>query len=327
MSQERILRVVKILCECTDKEQGITLHEIKGKLGRDYVDDPPDEQRIRADLGVIRHMCDVIPTPFHLEVKAGVRNEYRYHLYRPQFGLDEARLVFDSVSTSKFLSDTQKRGLLSQMEGFLSKREVQRLRERVCSRPSLVENEALVRHLHLLYSAIQNKSCVRYDYYRYDVCGKKKLDKRYRKISPVRIIWSGEHYYLSAVNPEHGKQHTYRIDRMQNLATDEGMWLSTGESEPEYRQFEMFEPKARKIVTFRIHRDLIDMAVEVLGPTAIFRKDKASDWSVVSAEVEISEGFYRWVLQQGGKLEILQPKVEREEIKERLTDMLGRYSE
>ena len=154
MSRERILRIVKILCEYTDREQGLTLHEIREKLNKDLGDGSLEKHRIRSDLELIQYMCDTLLTPYQLEVTAGRRNEYSYRLYRPKFGLDEARLVFDSVSTSKFLSDTQKRELLSQMEGFLSKREVQRLKERVYSRPSSLADSGLPRRLHFLYSTI-----------------------------------------------------------------------------------------------------------------------------------------------------------------------------
>ena len=146
-------------------------------------------------------------------------------------------------------------------------------------------------------------------------------------MSPVRIKWSGEHYYLSAVNPEHGELHSYRIDRIRALAVDRGTWIFAEERDSGFRQFEMFEPQAQKTVIFRIHRKLIDMAVEVLGPGAVFQADKDPDWSRVSADVEISEGFYRWVLQQSGKLEVLAPESVRAEIKKRLKEMLARYSE
>ena len=68
---------------------------------------------------------------FELKHETGPHNQRRYKLYHPTFGLNEARMVFDSISISQFLSQSQKNSLISQLEGFLSHSEVQQLKQRV----------------------------------------------------------------------------------------------------------------------------------------------------------------------------------------------------
>lgn len=325
MSRIRLIYILKILSEETDEETGITLHQIKNRLCQQNIDRVWDDQRIRDDLSLIEELCEEGEIPFHMEKVTGAHNEYSYRFYRPGFGLNEARLVFDSVATSSFLSDGQKRDLLSQMEGFLSKREVISLKQRVQSRPSLMSNEKLLERMKVLYAAIENHRCLRFDYYKYGVDGKKHLDKHYCRIRPIQVMWGEGHYYLLAVNPEHGQKRRYRIDRMKHISEDNSTWFPVDSSEIGYGQFEMFGSIKKQMVTFRVYQSLMDMALEKLGTDVICRPDSEDGWARVSAEVEISDGFYRWVLKQAGKLEVIHPEEVRQKVKTKLTDMLENY--
>lgn len=327
MSQARILYLLKLLSEETDQDTGITLHQIKNRLCEQATDRVWDEQRLRADLSFIQWLCDKGEMPFRLEQTTGPHNEYRYRLYRPKFGLNEARLVFDSISTSQFLSDLQKRELLSQMEGFLSKREIRSLKQRVQSRSVSMTSTDLPQKLKTIYTAIEQHRCLQCDYFKYGVDGKKRLDKQYRELRPIQVIFANGHYYLSAINPSGGNrsEHKYRIDRMERIKEDRGIWLPIKQGDLSYGQFDMFGREQLMVVRLRIHRTLMDMAVEVLGPGALFCADEDPDWSRVTAEVEISDGFYRWVLRQAGKLEVLAPEEIRQNVREKLQAMLENY--
>lgn len=176
---------------------------------------------------MLQSWSDEGAVPFQIECRTGAHNQREYKLYRPLFGLNEARMVFDSISISQFLSQKQKNQLISQLEGLLSWDEVQQLKRRVRTRPCLMQNEMLPQTLQMIYQAIDEHQCLRFDYARFDLDGRQKIQKSYRHIRPIQVRWEQEHYYFAALNPEHAEadqRRNYRIDRMKNVSSDTGEW-------------------------------------------------------------------------------------------------------
>ena len=177
--------------------------------------------------------------------------------------------------------------------------------------------------------AIGEHQCLRFDYARFDLDGCQKIQKSYRHIRPIQVIWEQEHYYLVALNPEHeetDQQRNYRIDRIKNIAPDTGKWRNVSTCQLSYGQFDMFSAKEKLVVTFRLHRDLLDMVFEMFGTGIVCRQDyNNSDWIVFSTEVELSAGFDRWILRQTDKIEVLEPPSVRSHIQNILQKILESY--
>jgi len=329
MSRARLLHVLSILETETNISCGLTLQEICRILFEKYPEERCSEQRVRKDISVLQVLSAEKLVPFELKYESGPHNQRKYKLYRPAFGLNEARMVFDSISISQFLSPTQKNSLISQLEGFLSQSEVRQLKQRVRVRPCLMQNEQLPQTLQVIYRAIDEQKCLRFDYSRFDIAGRQQIRKTYRHIRPIQVVWEQEHYYLVAINPEHDEddqQRNYRIDRMRNVAFDTGEWRKVKEFGFSYGQFDMFSAKEKRIVTFRVHPDLLDMVFEIFGTNIICHPDdKRQDWIVFSAEVELSAGFDRWVLRQTDKIEVLAPPSVRNRIHELLENIIKSY--
>ena len=329
MSRSRLLHVLSILETETNAQQGLTLKEIHHTLMKKYPEEVCSEQRVREDISVLQSMSDEGVVPFRIECKSGAHNQHNYKLYRPLFGLNEARMVFDSISISRFLNQEQKNQLISQLEGFLSRNEVHQLRSRVRARPCLMQNEMLPQTLQIVYQALNEHQCLRFDYVRFDLDGCQKTQRNYRHISPIQVVWEQEHYYLVALNPEHeemDQQRNYRIDWMKNISSDTGEWKNVSAYQLSHGQFDMFSAKEKQVVTFRLHRDLLDMVFEMFGTDIICRQDYDNpDWVIFSTEVELSTGFDWWVLRQTDKIEVLKPPSVRNHIKEILQKILENY--
>lgn len=329
MSRARLLHILSILETETNISNGLTLQEICRILFERYPEEKCSEQRVREDISVLQVLSDEKLVAFELKYESGPHNQRKYKLYRPTFGLNEARMIFDSISISQFLSQTQKNSLISQLEGFLSRSEVQQLKQRVRVRPCLMQNELLPQTLQVIYRAIDEQKCLYFDYSRFDIAGRQQIRKTYRHIRPIQVVWEQEHYYLVAINPEHDEddqQRNYRIDRMRDVAFDSGDWKRVNRLEFSYGQFDMFSAKEKQIVTFRIHQDLLDMVFETFGTHIICHPDdERQGWIVFSAEVELSGGFDRWVLRQTNKIEVLAPPSVRNRIDQLLQNIVASY--
>lgn len=329
MSRARLLHVLSILETETNISCGLTLQEICRILFEKHSEEICDEQQVRKDISVLQALSEEKLVPFELKYETGPHNQRKYKLYRPAFGLNEARMVFDSISISQFLSPTQKNMLISQLEGFLSQSEVRQLKQRVRVRPCLMQNERLPQTLQVIYQAIDEQRCLHFNYSRFDIAGQQQVRKTYRHIRPIQVVWEQEHYYLVAINPEHSEsdqQRNYRIDRMRNVAFDTGEWKRVNRLGFSYGQFDMFSSKEKLTVKFRVHQDLLDMVFETFGTNIICRPDdERQEWIVFSAEVELSAGFDRWVLRQTDKIEVLAPRSVRNHIYQLLQNIIASY--
>ena len=219
--------------------------------------------------------------------------------------------------------------LISQLEGFLSLQEVRQLRQRVQVRDCLMQNKKLPQTLRLLYRALDVHRCLDFTYCKFDLKGHQQPVKHYSRILPLKVVWEQEHYYLIALNPAHPEmeqQRNYRVDRMVDLSMSEPFWRKVPCSALRYGQFDMFPAKERCRATFRLHRDLLDMAFETFGtnisPVIDTEKD---DWVRFTAEVELSTGFTRWVLGQADKIEVLGPPIVRDRIQQQLLAICDYY--
>ena len=295
MSRARLLHILSILATETNVSCGLTLQEICQILFEQHPEEICSQQRIREDISVLQALSEENFMTFEIKYETGPHNQRKYKLYHPTFGLNEARMIFDSISISQFLSQAQKNSLISQLEGFLSRSEVQQLKQRVRVRPCLMQNELLPQTLQVIYQAIDERKCLHFDYSRFDLSGQQQIRKTYRHIRPIQVVWEQEHYYLVAINPEHNEddqQRNYRIDRIRNITFDTGEWKQVNALEFSYGQFDMFSSKEKQIVKFRIHPDLLDMVFETFGTHIICHPDdERQGWIVFSAEVELSGGL------------------------------------
>lgn len=329
LHRKRLICLLKILEEETDVRHFLTLKEIADLIDSRYPDIEFTLPSIRQDLETLKELIEMGIIPFYLSEENGAHNERKYALYRPNFGINEARLVFDSISVSAFLSERQKKDLLSEMNGFLSRYEVNELRQRVKTKACILENPNLPETLNEIYRAIREKKILAFDYVRFDLKGHQDFCKHYERIQPLEVIWSQNHYYLAAFNLEYktGEQRrNYRIDRIQNPVLIKGKRERYDPAALRLGQFDMFSSNHVERVTFRVEQRLWDMVLEQFGFGISRWKDPDKDnWVRFIAEVEISGGFYRWVLKQGPYLEVLNPPEIREGVKQQLRETLRFY--
>ena len=157
-----------------------------------------------------------------------------------------------------------------------------------------------------------------------------------RIIEPVGIIFSEYYFYLNAyidIQDENGKYvHKYdypaifRLDRIKS-------YKRTGQKFqiPYASRFE--EGEFRKRIQFMYAGKLMNIRLKYYGknpepildrlPTAkIVKQDKAE--TLIEAEV-YGKGIVMWLLSQGSNIEVIKPDSLRQEMKEKLLEMLDRY--
>ena len=156
----------------------------------------------------------------------------------------------------------------------------------------------------------------------------KKDDLVKRKIEPLGLMFSEYYFYLIA---HHYKQKDdfkiiYRLDRIKeiNFFREHFKINYTDRfQEGKFREKIQFMYPGKLIkIKFKFWGDSIEAVLDRL-PTAEIINEKAEEY-IVEAEV-FGKGIKMWLLSQGDKLEVLEPKSFRKEIKKTIENMTSCY--
>lgn len=157
-----------------------------------------------------------------------------------------------------------------------------------------------------------------------------------RVVEPVAILFSEYYFYLNAyiveinsagkLNKKYDYPAIFRLDRIKSFK-------ETGEKfRVEYgSRFE--EGEFRKRVQFMYPGKLMKLTIKYYGrnPEAVLDRlptakviDRTNEYYIIDAEV-YGNGIVMWLLSQGDKVEVLKPESLRQEMKQKLVEMLKRY--
>ena len=131
-------------------------------------------------------------------------------------------------------------------------------------------------------------------------------------MTPVKVVYANNNYYLAAYDEEDKKIKTYRIDRMELLQVSESSAVrneAIANYEYEdfaYRSFGMYHGSP-ECVTLRVDNDLMDVIVDTFGHDVSItsRNDSSAN---VRVNVRVSPQFFGWVAGLDGKATIQTPK-------------------
>lgn len=86
----------------------LPIREIQSELAAQYPEMELTDYQIRMAIGELAALSEEQSWDLRLEITRSAHNQHHYKLYRPRFGLNEARMLFDSISINRFLSSAQK---------------------------------------------------------------------------------------------------------------------------------------------------------------------------------------------------------------------------
>ena len=193
-----------------------------------------------------------------------------------------------------------------------------------------------------IQQAIKNNKQISFFYMRYTfVDGNITLQKSKsrRMISPIRVIYNNGVYYVAGfVERKTKKEATvevriFRIDKMRFVKVEEQdrveqVYLEEMNLEDfSKRSFNMFKGTKRK-VTIKFVKILLDTMIERFDPndeSVVYRQLDENHYTV-TADVEVSDQFFSWVAGFRKKMEIIQPKVVRDEMEKFLSDIVEKYT-
>lgn len=249
------------------------------------------------------------------------------------FELAEVKLLVDLVQSSKFITEKKSRELIAKLETLTSKYDAKAMRRQVeIVGRSKTHNETIYYNVDMVHTAISKNVKIRFHYFDWDVNKKMKLrhDGAWYEVSPWRLTWDDENYYLMAFDEKTNAIRFYRVDKIVDIALTENP--RDGKDAFEHLDMAEFSKKTfgmfageEKTVRLRCENSLTGVIIDTFGTDVALRPDGENHF-IARAEVVVSSQFFGWLAGLGARVEIISPDEVREEYKTYLTNIISCYT-
>ena len=314
--------LMEIMLEKTDDDHALTMSQIMDELDR--YDVTAERKSIYADFADMTER-------FGIEIIKEQRGrETYYHVGSREYELAEVKLLVDAIQSSKFITQTKSRELITKLKKFVSEYQGKTLQRQVFIDDRVkTMNESVFYNVDEVYNAINTNKKIRFKYYKWDI-NKKLVPKKNGEwfvLSPWGLTWMDENYYMIAYDDWDGNVKSYRIDKMMRITiTDEER---TGNDA--FKAYDMAKlskstfgmyggPKKR--VTIQFENSMCGVFLDRFGKDDISFRPINDSWSEFSVEVNVSQHFFGWLFGLGTKVKLVGP----EEVVDQLKEYVAEYT-
>ena len=277
------------------------------------------------------------------ELKIIVYDPHRKGFYVRQrhYDQNDIRLLAECVYAAKFVTEGQAKRLVDVVCGFVSERQAERIKHNAFLVDRIkTENKSVLNNISVINDAMSHRidgvahkpEKIRFKYLKYAIEDvSKQVERRSGAdyvVSPYQLLINDGNYYLLAYDRK--KIRTYRVDRMKGVS----FTREPREGQEEFdkidvrtyaqRVFSMYSGK-KKRVTIRFINMLLDVAVERFGTKDAQYSAVDDKHFIVTAEVEISDLFFGWLLSFGRRVKILYPSDVLEDFRAYIEKMRDMY--
>lgn len=313
--------LMKIMQEKTDDEHSLTMPQIMEELER--YDVTAERKSIYADF---HDMTD----KFGVEIiKEQIGRETYYHVGAREFELAEVKLLIDAIQSSKFITQTKSRELITKIKSFVSEHQAKQLQRQVYINDRVkTMNESVYYNVDDIHTAINQDKKIRFKYYKWDI--NKKLVPRHNGdwfvVSPWALTWDDENYYLVAFDDlDHRIKH-YRVDKMMRISIEkekrDGKEAFKNFDMAEYSKatFGMYQGQKTK-VKIRLANYMCGVFIDRFGKDITFRPVD-NEHSELHVDVNVSPQFFGWIFSLGKDVKVVGPEEVVEELRAKTEEFL-----
>ena len=301
----RLLHIAKILFEKTDEDHYISTPQILEILEKEY-GIPTHRTTIPADITILQE--------FGMDIQTIRSAQTRYNLLSREFDYAELKLLIDAIASSKFISKSKSEKLTAKIATLAGQNKAEELKRNISvERRIKTDNEKVLFIIDAVNDAINQGKKIRFQYFEYNVKKERKprMDGYYYRISPYRLVWNGDYYYVVGCKDKYASISSYRIDRM--VSTPEIMEEDIAPLPKDFdmdhylnTMYHMFSTE-RKKVELICSNDVMDAIIDRFGEDV---ETYAYDMEHFKADVEVAVNniFFTWVVGFGGKVYIKGPE-------------------
>lgn len=315
----KILYLMRMLLEQTDSRHIITMQEILSGL---------EQHGIRAERKSIYNDIETL-RQFGMDIEVRKAYPAGYCLVSREFDLPELKLLADAVQVCRVIPEESRDGLMEKLGKLSSCHD----KEKLC-RPVSTDRElssvtrSLCSNLDKIHEAILMDSRISFRYFVWNVDKRPKMKRSGGQylVSPWKLMWVGEHYYLAACDSGGKKVKFYRVDKMMDLeltgeARENGTVYEASEVEAfAQKSFGMLDGSER-VLTLRMDNTLADAVIDRFGMDIPMRPVDKETFQI-KVPVVVSTQFYGWLAGLGRGVRLVSPQEEAENYRKYLKRLL-----
>lgn len=301
----KLLYLIQLLETRTDETHRVSMEEILTYLEANDI--AAERKSIYADIEALK--------TFGYDILYQKGKEGGYYLASRAFELPELKLLTDAVQASRFMTSKKSQELIGKLEKLTSKNEAIKLKRQlyVANRSKAV-NENIFYSVDQIHEAIAANVKIRFQYFEWSVDKKMKLrrDGAFYSVSPWRLLWDDENYYLIAFDDKDQIIKHFRIDKMLNVSLQSDARAGK-ESFDNFdlarysrKTFGMFAGESQ-VVTLKCENYLSGVMIDRFGQDAAMRKLDDTHFQL-RAEVAVSPQFFGWITGFGPAVSIVKPE-------------------
>ena len=313
--------LMKIMLEKTDDEHSLTMPQIMEEL---------EKYDVTAERKSIYTDFQDMTEKFGVEIiKEQIGRETYYHVGTREFELAEVKLLIDAIQSSKFITQTKSRELITKIKSFVSEHQAKQLQRQVYINDRVkTMNESVYYNVDDIHTAINQDKKIRFKYYKWDI--NKKLVPRHNGdwfvVSPWALTWDDENYYLVAFDDlDHRIKH-YRVDKMMRISIEkekrDGKEAFKNFDMAEYSKatFGMYQGQKTK-VKIRLANYMCGVFIDRFGKDITFRPVD-NEHSELHVDVNVSPQFFGWIFSLGKDVKVVGPEEVVEELRAKTEEFL-----
>lgn len=313
---------MKFLQEKTDREHPVSVKDIIQTMEAYGIS--VERKTVYDDIETLR--------TFGMKIGSRRGKPAGFYLEERTFELPELKFLMDAVQSSKFITEKQSAALVRKLENLASVHEAKKLKSQVFLMPGIKTlNEEIYTNIETIYDAISANRQISFRYYQWTLSRElkpKRGGERYR-VSPGKLLWNNDNYYLMGLDEFSGIVKHYRVDKMMDVAVEEEK--RSGESV--FRDFDMgrfsaetfgmFDGK-ETILKIRFSNELVGVVLDRFGKKAVLQRSDDTHF-FLQTHIRVSGQFFGWLTGLGPGAEIVSPEKVRKEYKSFLTKILKTY--
>jgi len=320
----KLIYLMKILLDKTDKNHGITINEIISQL-RMY-DIETTRKGLYSDFDTLRQYG------MNIDLYKQGKN-FCYKWTNRRFEVAELKLLVDAVQSSKFITENKSKELIKKLESLTSSYDSKELQRQVHVTERIKSmNESIYKGVDEIHYAINSNRKIKFHYYKWNIEKKQELKKEgnYYVISPWSLTFDNENYYLIAYDNESKKIKHFRVDKMLNLKlTDEKR-----EGEEAFKNFNIgeyikmnFNMYSAEEITVRLlcDNDLVGVLIDRFGKEIPILKRNDNKFET-QVKVALSNQFLAWTASLGQGIKIVGPQKAVIKMKEMIESLNNSYN-
>ena len=309
----KLLYLYDILKERTDEDHAITMGEIIKALEACGVN--AERKSVYTDIQALnQYGADIVGE------KDG--RGYNYRLLSRDFELAELKLLVDAVQSSRFVTRRKSGELIRKLEGLASSHEAKTLdRQVVVAGRIKTMNESVYYNVDAIHRAIGDDVQIRFKYFRWTPKKEQELrhDGEDYVVSPWRLVWDDENYYLIGYDAKYGEIRHYRVDKMIKIRLTgdkrEGKADFKKRDIGTYteKRFGMYDGELMK-VTLLCKNDAAGIIIDRFGKDVpMIKVDK--DHFETKIDMALSNLFLGWIASMGDIICITEPETAVDQMK------------